>query len=69
MAQRRQSGTRWTRVAAVAMGLSAIFSWVLLLEQGASTARIIAAAATTVGAAIAIIRLRKEQGGGTERKV
>lgn len=64
----RRIGARWPRVAAVAFGLSAIISWMLLLDQGASTARVIAAAATTVASAISIIRLRRGQGDGTERE-
>jgi len=54
---------------AIGMALTAILSWVLLLDQGASSARVIAAVATTAGAVISIIRLRRELGDGTEREV
>jgi hypothetical protein len=60
---------RWPRLAVAGTGLSALVSWLLLLDQGPSTARIIAAVATTTGSVISIVRLRKEERSGSEREV
>ncbi len=60
---------RWPRIAAAAMLLTAIVSWVLLLDEGVSSARVLAAVFTTIGSVLSVWRLWKEERGGTEREV
>jgi len=60
---------RWPRIAAVAMVLSAVVSWMIFLDEGPSTARLIAGVATSVGSILSLVRLWKEERGGTQREV
>lgn len=60
---------RWPRIAAAAMILTAVVSWILILDEGPSNARVLAAAFTSIGSVLSVWRLWKEERGGTEREV
>ncbi|MCD4690501.1 hypothetical protein K8S17_03480 [bacterium] len=60
---------RWPRVAAIGMVLGAVVSWVIVLEDGPSDARILSAVAMTVGSVISIVRMKRGKSRGEQREV